>query len=208
MLTLTYLGHACFVLEAEDYRLLLDPYTPGYVPGLDRPAVSANRVLCSHDHADHCWEGAPVLLNEVPCPFAVSTMEVWHDGRMGALRGRNTIHILEYRGLRLAHLGDLGHDLTEEQIRELGPLDVVMLPVGGTYTLDCGQASALADRLDVRTVIPMHYRRGEMGFPVLQSLQEFLDLRPDWRELPGSTLEVTENMPRITLVLNVKQTCK
>ncbi len=204
MLTLTYLGHACFALEAEDYRVLFDPYAPNYVPGLGAVEVSANRVLCSHDHADHGWkEGIPCPLNLIPCPFTIETMQVYHDDQMGSLRGMNTIHILEYNGLRVAHLGDLGHDLSDDQIEALGALDVVMIPVGGTYTLDCQQASDLADRLQVRTVVPMHYRRDAMGFEVLQTLQEFLILRPHHQELPGNTLEIGEEMPETTIVLNV-----
>ena len=204
MLNLTYLGHACFALEAEGYRILLDPYAPDYVPGLGRVELSANMVLCSHEHADHGWkEGIPAPLNEIPCPFTVQQMHVFHDDQMGTLRGLNTIHVVEYNGIRVAHLGDLGHDLGDDQIEELGPLDAVLLPVGGTYTLDCQQASDLADRLQVKTVIPMHYRRGTMGFGVLQTLQEFLVLRPGHQELPGNTMEITGDMPDTTIVLNV-----
>lgn len=204
MLKLTWLGHACFALEAEGYRILLDPYAPDYVPGLGRVELSANKVLCSHDHADHGWkEGIPAPLNEIPCPFTVQQLHVFHDDQMGSLRGLNTIHVLEYKGIRVAHLGDLGHDLDDDQIEELGKLDVVLIPVGGTYTLDCQQASDLADKLQVKTVIPMHYRRDDMGFEVLQTLQEFLILRPGHQEIPGNTLEITEDMPQTTLVLNV-----
>ena len=205
MLNLTYLGHACFALEAEGYRILLDPYAPDYVPGLGRVELSANQVLCSHDHADHGWkEGIPAPLNEVPCPFTVRQMHVFHDDQMGSLRGLNTIHIIDYNGLRVAHLGDLGHDLDDDQIEELGPLDAVLIPVGGTYTLDCQQASDLADRLQVKTVIPMHYRRDNVGYEVLQTLQEFLILRPGHQEMPGNTLEITADMPETTIVLNVR----
>ena len=132
MLKLTWLGHACFALEAEGYRILLDPYSPDYVPGLGRVELSAHKVLCSHDHADHGWkEGIPAPLNEIPCPFTIQTMPVFHDDQMGSLRGLNTIHVLEYNGIRVAHLGDLGHDLDDDQIEELGELDAVLLPIGG-----------------------------------------------------------------------------
>jgi len=205
MLKLTWLGHACFALEAEGYRILLDPYSPDYVPGLGRVEMSAHKVLCSHDHADHGWkEGIPTPLNKIPCPFTVQELHVFHDDQLGSLRGLNTIHVIEYNGIRVAHLGDLGHDLDDDQIEELGKLDAVLLPIGGTYTLDCQQASDLADRLQVKTVIPMHYRRDGIGFDVLQSLQEFLILRPRHQELPGNTLEITNDMPETTIVLNVK----
>ena len=205
MLKLTWFGHACFALEAEGYRILLDPYAPDYVPGLGRVETSANLVLCSHDHADHGWkEGIPMPLNEVRCPFTVTAVPAFHDEDMGSKRGLNTIHVIEYEGIRVAHLGDLGHDLDEDDIETLGALDAVLIPIGGTYTLDCQQASDLADKLQVKTVIPMHYRRGDMGFEVLQTLEEFLILRPGHQELPGNTLEITDDMPETTIVLNVK----
>jgi L-ascorbate metabolism protein UlaG (beta-lactamase superfamily) len=103
----------------------------------------------------------------------------------------------------VAHLGDLGHDLDDDDIEELGRLDVVLIPIGGTYTLDCQQASDLANKLQVKTVIPMHYRRGEVGFDVLQTLQEFLILRPGHQEMPGNELEITDDMPETTIVLNL-----
>ena len=204
MLKLTWLGHACFALEADGYRILLDPYAPGYVPGLGAVEMSANLVLCSHDHADHGWKEVPMPLNEIPCPFTVKTLPSFHDEAMGSKRGLNTIHVIEYNGLRVAHLGDLGHDLDDDDIAQLGALDVVLIPVGGTYTLDCQQASDLADKLQVKTVIPMHYRRGEVGFDVLQTLQEFLILRPGHQEMPGNQLEITEDMPETTVVLNLQ----
>lgn len=203
MLKLTWLGHACFALEAENYRILLDPYAPGYVPGLGMVKTSANKVLCSHQHADHAWQGIPVPLNEIHCPFTITAIPSFHDDAMGSKRGLNTIHIIEYNGLRVAHLGDLGHDLDDDDIEELGRLDVVLIPIGGTYTLDCQQASDLADKLQVKTVIPMHYRRGEVGFDVLQTLQEFLILRPGHQEMPGNELEITDDMPETTIVLNL-----
>ena len=204
MLKLTWLGHACFALEAENYRILLDPYAPGYVPGLGMVKTSANKVLCSHQHADHAWQGIPVPLNEIHCPFTITAIPSFHDDAMGSKRGLNTIHLIEYNGLRIAHLGDLGHDLDDDDIEALGKLDVVLIPVGGTYTLDCQQASDLADRLQVKTVIPMHYRKDDMGYDVLQTLQEFLILRPGHQELPGNTMEITCDMPETTIVLNVR----
>ena len=203
MLKLTWLGHACFALEAENYRILLDPYAPGYVPGLGMVKTSANKVLCSHQHADHAWQGIPVPLNEIHCPFTITAIPTFHDDAMGSKRGLNTIHVIEYNGLRIAHLGDLGHDLDDDDIEALGKLDVVLIPVGGTYTLDCQQASDLVDRLQVKTVIPMHYRRGSVGFDVLQTLQEFLILRPGYQEMPGCEVEITKDMPETTMVLNL-----
>ncbi len=204
-LTMRWLGHACFALTSDDYHLVLDPYGDGTVPGLPDLQVAANEVLCSHGHRDHCgMDRVMMLLNLRHSPFTVTALPSWHDPEQGALRGENTIHLITCGDLRVAHLGDLGHDLDDGQIEELGKLDAVLIPVGGTYTLDCQQASDLADRLQVKTIIPMHYRRGDIGFDVLQTLQEFLILRAGHQEMPGNELEITEDMPETTIVLNVQ----
>ena len=174
MLKLTWLGHACFALEAENYRILLDPYAPGYVPGLGMVKTSANKVLCSHQHADHAWQGIPVPLNEIHCPFTITAIPSFHDDAMGSKRGLNTIHVIEYNGLRVAHLGDLGHMPEEELEKKLTGLDVLLIPIGGTYTLSAAQAAELTKRLKPRMTIPMHYRKGSQGYEVLQTVEEFL----------------------------------
>ena len=199
---LTWLGHACFLVEQDGYRIVIDPYTE--VVGHADIRTEAHEVLCSHQHFDHNAVEGVALLPGKESPFTIRSVQTCHDDQGGALRGENIIHILTAGGVTVAHLGDLGHDLDDDQIEELGKLDAVLLPIGGTYTLNCQQASDLADRLQVRTVIPMHYRRGDMGFEVLQTLQEFLILRPGHQEIPGNSLEITDDMPETTIVLNVK----
>ena len=129
---ITWYGHACFVLGCDGFRLAIDPYdptTPGYKP----LSITANRVLCSHHHHDHCYlEAVCMPLNEVRCPFTVEKIKTYHDGEEGALRGENTIHIISAEGYRIAHFGDLGHMLDAQQIESLGKLDLALVPVGGT----------------------------------------------------------------------------
>ena len=110
---LTWLGHACFLLEEDGYRIVLDPYTG--VAGYPPLHIQAHAVFCSHGHFDHHATDCVELLPERESPFTVREVETFHDDRGGALRGTNTIRIFTAGGLSAVHLGDLGHQLTAEQ---------------------------------------------------------------------------------------------
>ena len=117
---LTWHGHACFTLAAEDYRIVLDPYGDESVPGLPPLRLAAEQVLCSHEHRDHSARETVALSGcDTPCPFVITAADCFHDEEGGALRGPNRIHVLEYGGIRIAHLGDVGHSLTPA-LRERG----------------------------------------------------------------------------------------
>ena len=176
-MTITWLGHSCFQIESGGWRVVLDPYSG--VPGYPPLQIQAEQVLCSHEHYDHnCRQAVQILPETAPSPFSVTDIASWHDDVQGKKRGANTIHLLEAEGLRVLHLGDLGTLLTPEQLLQLGHIDVVLLPVGGTYTVDPQQARQVARQLNDPAVLPMHYRRGPLGFPELQALDEFLSLYP------------------------------
>lgn len=203
-LRLQWHGHACFTVEAGGYRVVLDPYADGAVPGLGPLRLEGHRVLCSHEHHDHNNTAAVRLLPwPGEAPLRVETMDVFHDDQGGALRGKNRIHVLSCGGIRVAHLGDLGHALSPEQAAALGPLDGVMIPVGGYYTIDAALADQTARILGARTVIPMHFRRGETGFPVLGTLEDFLALRRDGIYADGPWVAVTKDGPKGTVVLKL-----
>jgi L-ascorbate metabolism protein UlaG (beta-lactamase superfamily) len=174
---LTWLGHSCFLAETAEGSVLLDPYAPGSVPGLKLPKLTADLVLCSHGHRDHGYREAARLSGK-PCGVRVSTLETFHDEQGGALRGPNTVHVLRAEGQTVVHLGDLGHQLTPEQAAPLRRCDVLLIPVGGTYTVDAAGARRVADALEPRIVVPMHYRRGEIGFENIGTLEEFTALFP------------------------------
>lgn len=171
-----WLGHACFCLEEEGYRLLLDPYTK--VPGYPPLRVQANNLLCSHDHYDHSHIGGAILLPPQQSPFDIRTVATFHDAAQGAQRGGNTIHVISAGGVTVAHLGDLGHALTAEQLADIGPCDAVLLPVGGTYTIDADGAFAVARAIGARVVIPMHYRHGAYGLREVAEAEDFLSRFP------------------------------
>ena len=204
---LTWHGHSCFTVEAEGFRVVLDPYEDGAVPGLPPLRLSAHQVLCSHGHHDHGWaEGVTILPWEGESPFALETLDVFHDDRQGALRGANRIHVLEYGGVRVAHMGDLGHLLSEEQAAALRPVDALLIPVGGHYTIDAQQADEVARQLDARCVVPMHYRSGEMGYSVLGTVEAFLAFRQEICFAEDDTVEITSALPPHTLVMRVGKT--
>ena len=113
VMKLTWLGHACFLLEEDGYRIVLDPYTG--VAGYPPLHIQAHAVFCSHGHFDHHATDCVELLPERESPFTVREVETFHDDRGGALRGTNTVRIFTAGGLSVAHLGDLGHQLTAEQ---------------------------------------------------------------------------------------------
>ena len=190
---ITWLGHSCFQIELEGHRILLDPYEHDYVPGLAPLQAAAHEVYCSHDHGDH---NAKSLVRPLPedggRPFRVSTVATDHDTEQGRLRGKNTIHIFESRDLRIAHLGDLGHLPTQEQAIPLNGLDVVMIPVGGYYTIGPEEAKKVVALLRPKVVIPMHYRGEGFGFPVLAPVDDFLTLDGDCILYPGNTITVTQ----------------
>lgn len=189
---LTWLGHACFLLEQDGYRLILDPYAG--VAGYPDLRAEAHEVLCSHGHFDHHAVEAVTLLPARESPFTVRTVETFHDPEGGALRGSNTVHVLSAGGVTLAHLGDLGHQLTARQLAELGRLDGVLVPVGGTYTVDAAGAKQVCEAIAPRWIVPMHYHHPPYGLPNVSGVEDFLALWPRVRRLSGPSLELTADL--------------
>lgn len=197
---LTWNGHSCFTLETAGGSVVFDPYEDGYVPGLAPLSLSADLVLCSHDHQDHGARGLVTLTGRTPS-FQVEKLQSFHDPEHGALRGLNTIHIITAEGMRAAHLGDLGCELEPEQRGMLKNLDLLMVPVGGYYTIDAAQAKALVDELRPRVVVPMHYRSDTFGYDVISRLEDYLALCGNAVRYPGNSLELTQKTPAQTAVL-------
>ncbi|NLW70903.1 MAG: MBL fold metallo-hydrolase [Eubacteriaceae bacterium] len=171
---LTWLGHSCFLASAEGYTIAFDPYSKGSVPGIDLYDPEANEVICSHEHGDHNYREGVKLIKGGVNPFKVTTIESFHDPEEGAQRGPNNITILEYKGIRVAHLGDIGCMPKEEQLEQLRGLDAVMIPVGGRFTLEALAAVELVVRIRPRVVIPMHFRDKKMGLPMISTPESFL----------------------------------
>ncbi len=186
-------GQSFFELQSsKGTRIVFDPHA---IEAYGRKLVRADLVLISHDHNDHTQvgvienrekakvirglKGAGKTQEWVPVDekfkdVHIRSVGTYHDTRKGLERGKNTIFIVEVDGLRIVHLGDLGHLLTEEQVKQIGPVDVLMIPVGGVYTINGTEAKKVVDQLKPKKyILPMHY--GTKVFDDLLPADEFLD---------------------------------
>ena len=196
-------GHSCFTVETAQGTAVFDPYEDGNVPGYAPLRVAGDQALCSHGHGDHNAVQCVTLSGKTPT-YEVEEISTYHDPEKGALRGPNTIRILSAEGLKVCHLGDLGCDLTDEQIAKLQGLDALLIPVGGFFTIDAAQAEKVVEQLKPRVVVPMHYRFGDHGYPVIGTIDAILALRNDVVRYDSDTLELTADTPAQTAVLTCK----
>ena len=174
---ITALGHACFMMEQDGYRTVIDPYADGMIPGLPALEVVADAVYCSHEHGDHnAREAVGLFTAEKIAPYSVAEYTTPHDDQGGALRGMNTVRIFDYNGLRIAHLGDIGCFPDEELAQALKGVHCMMIPVGGYYTIGCQTAYQIIRAANPKVVIPMHYRTDKTGFDVLSHIDDFMKL--------------------------------
>ena len=198
---LHWYGHSCFRLDfGEGGSVIFDPYARGSVPGVELPPKpEADLVLCSHGHGDHNASDRVLITGKKPA-FALHFLDTFHDPEGGRLRGPDRIAIVEYGGFRAAHLGDLGCALTAAQKVALSGLDLLLIPVGGHFTIGPEEAKAVLDQLQPRIAVPMHYRRGAMGFNVIRELEDFTRLLPDWKENGGPELELTPELAGVCVM--------
>lgn len=178
-----WLGHASFYLESpQGVRLVTDPYGPDVSPAA--PEVVADVVTISHEHYDHNYlggiKGNPEIwrglkqggadwekVDKTYKDVHAFTIPSYHDEVKGAKRGKNAIFVLDIGKLRVVHMGDLGHLLDDEQIKRMGLVDVLLIPVGGNFTIDAGEAWRIIERVKPRVVVPMHYlTEGMKDFPI------------------------------------------
>lgn len=198
---ITWFGLACFYLEGDHASVLMDPFddTVGY----EVPYVEADLWSCSHNHYDHN-HGASVLNADALVAVdgldtkAIKTTAVksWHDQQQGAVWGENTIWVVTLEGMRIAHLGDLGHLLTPEHLEQIGSVDLLLVPTGGIYTIDERKAAAVVRAVGAKLVIPMHYQTGQLrGFELNQGIDAFVE-RLDYRILrhDSNRLEITPEL--------------
>ena len=199
-MTITWYGHSCFLVETREGSAVFDPYEPESIPGLRLPALTADAVICSHEHFDHNAR-ACIRLSGDPVGFRLAQMDTWHDEVQGRKRGANTITVLEAEGLRLAHIGDLGHMLSRAQLEQLGAVDILLLPVGGFYTIGPETAWELAKAIRPKILIPMHFRGPGFGFAELAPVEDFLSLAENVLRLNSNVLEPDKLTTPVTAVL-------
>jgi L-ascorbate metabolism protein UlaG (beta-lactamase superfamily) len=162
-----WLGQCCFLITSDTgVKIILDPYQ--VVHGLKWGEIkgeSADAVTVSHDHFDHnnvqVIGGNPVIITTKTTKvkgIEIRAIHSYHDEKQGQVMGENTIICFAVDGVRLCHLGDLGQTLTAKQLTEIGPVDVLFIPVGGVYTIDAAGATKLCERIKPKVIFPMHYR--------------------------------------------------
>ena len=166
-------GHACFTLETNEGRIVFDPYADGSIPGLKPLELSADVILCSHEHFDHNAREVVKQTRKLT-RLNIETLDSYHDDKQGTLRGNNMIHIVNTEGMKAVHLGDLGHEL--DDYSTLINCDVLMIPVGGHYTIDAKTAKNIVDAINPRVIIPMHYSSDTFGFDEIARVDEFLNI--------------------------------
>ena len=181
---ISYLGHSSFRIKTRNSYIVTDPFNSEAV-GFKFPKTEANIVTISHDHKDHNFAAGisnPSRIIQGPGEYEVLGISIlgyssFHDASKGKERGKNTIYVIESEGLRVCHLGDLGYELTKEEIEEIGDIDILMVPVGGFYTIDSKDANSLVKAFQPYFTLPMHYfEKGmnEQVFSKIKTLDDFL----------------------------------
>ena len=163
MVNIRHLGHACFLIDNEEERLIIDQFDDSIGYKVENQVV--NYSLISHNHYDHNYTNNLTILNNKGT-IKVEKINSYHDHDKGKKRGNNTIHVIETNGVRICHLGDLGHVLEEEQLSKLNNIDVLLIPVGGTYTIDYKEAYEVVKQIKPRVVVPMHYKTDKTNLDI------------------------------------------
>lgn len=199
-----WIGHACFCITAQKgVKIITDPYEAGLGGLINYGPVneSADIVTVSHDHGDHnhvpAVSGHPVVVKGTGITEArgieFKGTAAYHDQSNGAKSGANTIFSFEVDGIRLAHLGDLGHSLSSEQLSELQGTEILFAPTcGAPATLDLGEAVDLWERLRPRVVVPMHFKNAKCTFPKYD-IDDLVRLRSDVKKMGTSIISFSKD---------------
>lgn len=181
---ITKIGHSSFKIKTKKIILVTDPFNPEMV-GKKFPKTKAEIVTISHNHKDHNYtnglEGIRKIIDG-PGEYEVSGVSIlgyasFHDDKKGEERGKNVIYKIESEDIKIVHLGDLGHDLSDKECQCLGEVDVLMIPVGGFYTIGPKEAVEILKKLNPSITIPMHYNQSgldENFFGKLFGVDDFL----------------------------------
>lgn len=204
MIKIKWLGHACYKIYFDDIQCVIDPFEDNYVPGYRNIDTSADIILTSHKHNDHYGMGTVRQLLRLVHGVEVKKVATCHDEKGGSLRGENTVHILTYNGVKIAHFGDIGHILTEEQVEEIGDVDVALIPIGGTYTVYAEDAKTICQQVNAKVIIPMHYRCGSLGYDVLETTENFEALFDNVRHMDSDEYIIDGEIKNEVAILTYK----
>lgn len=209
-------GHSCFTITNEKgTKIVTDPFGDGI--GYKVQDLYAQIVTVSHDHSDHN-NLASVKSNFTAIRergqfkaygIKIKGIKTYHDTESGALRGENTVYTYNIDGVNVCHLGDLGHVLSNEQVKSIGKVDILMIPVGGLYTIDGETAAKVVNQLNPKIVIPMHYKTEVLSpdFGELSKVDSFIEKMNGWQVVKADILnfnksEITKSKEKKIVVLN------
>lgn len=176
-----WLGHSCFKIASEKgIRVVTDPFDDNV--GYKLPAVETDIITLSHGHYDHnfidCVKGNFEVVSKVGNFYvkdiAITGVHTYHDEEQGAKRGSNIVYVFDIDGIKVCHMGDIGHVLSPSQVQMIGAVDVLMIPVGGIYTVNWEGAIEIVNQLNPSVIIPMHYKTKVLKFN-LEPADEFIN---------------------------------
>ncbi|MBR2320807.1 MAG: MBL fold metallo-hydrolase [Clostridia bacterium] len=210
---ITYLGHACFQLTSSSgVTIITDPYTR---VGYELPSgLSADIVTVSHGHFDHNYLSAVKAKHVVSQAMnyelegvKISGFESFHDDKQGALRGKNVLFTIEMDGIKICHFGDLGEACRDDIIEKIADADILLVPIGGTYTIDALQAKKYVEGCKPRIVIPMHYRPTDGSLDIADSTPflELFEKKDVQKVLDGSFDIDVSNLAKLPLILYMER---
>jgi L-ascorbate metabolism protein UlaG (beta-lactamase superfamily) len=192
-----WLGHAAFLITSDNgTKILTDPYETSEGLKYGEINETADIVTVSHDHGDHnntaAVKGNPQVVRDSAEVKGISFKAITtaHDDKGGSERGKNTVFCFQVDGVRVVHLGDLGHLLTDNQVVEVGKVHVLLVPVGGFFTVDARTAWEVCEQVRTRVIIPMHYKNDKCAFPI-GGVEEFIKNKTDVAHVDGSEVEFT-----------------
>lgn len=205
-----WLGHAAFLITSQaGTKIITDPYTPGGGLSYGQIKESADIATVSHEHGDHnnaaALPGNPQVvrgaISKKIKDIELRGIAAFHDDSKGRQRGANTIFCFTVDGVNICHLGDLGHPLSPEQLTAIGEVDILLIPVGGYYTIDAAVATQTYHNLKPKVVIPMHFKTPKCGFPI-STVDEFLRGKTNAKKVGTSEVEFSkEKLPASTEVI-------
>jgi L-ascorbate metabolism protein UlaG (beta-lactamase superfamily) len=194
-----WLGHAAFLITSDaGIKIITDPYETN--PGLKYGPINetADIVTVSHEHGDHnnaaAVKGNPQVVRDTAevKGIKIKAVATAHDSSGGGERGKNTVFCFQVDGVRVVHLGDLGHLLTDSQVVEIGKVHVLLVPIGGNFTVDARAAQEVCEQVRARVIIPMHYKNDKCVFPI-GGVDEFIKGKTNVTKVNGS--EVAFSVP-------------
>ena len=215
MVEVIWKGHACFELQGDSLTIVHDPFTG--ISGVPDPKAEADIVLCSHSHSDHNnvkavkKKDSAVLEGFVGSKTLKEIVEIkgvgtYHDDKKGSTRGKNSVYVYTFEDVTFCHLGDIGHDLSTEEINAIGEADVLFIPVGGFFTIGPDIATSVVSKLNPKIVIPMHYRAPMMGgiFNNLHPVEDFIEGKENVQR-EGASIQITrDKLPDAAAIVLLK----